>query len=384
MVKSIVLLTVSMAGLAAQDSQPADWQGWLKQGVQAFKNARYDEAITAFQRASDLDASEVMPHLYLAMAYLQKYVPGSATPEMQDAAWRAESEFQRVLILDANNRVALASLGSLNLNQRKWGEARDWYQKLIGVDPENRDAYYTLGFIAWSEWYPAYGAARSGMGLRPEQPGPMPDGLAKEDLKSRFGQVIEDGMANLRKALEIDPKYDDAMAYMNLFIRERADLCSTREEYRREVAEADQWVGKALATKKEKAGQVASGGFGSSPPPPPPPPPPATPPGSGPARAGVPPRIIIAGGVQQSKIVNQVPPVYPDLARQARIQGTVNLTVVVQKDGSVGSIQVNRGHPLLVPPALDAVKQWKYQTTLLNGEPVEVQTTVDVDFTLPD
>jgi protein TonB len=74
--------------------------------------------------------------------------------------------------------------------------------------------------------------------------------------------------------------------------------------------------------------------------------------------------------------------VYPPLARQARIQGTVRLQAIIAKDGTIQSLEVVSGHPLLVQSALDAVRQWRYQPTLLNGEPVEVSTTVDVIFTL--
>jgi protein TonB len=81
-------------------------------------------------------------------------------------------------------------------------------------------------------------------------------------------------------------------------------------------------------------------------------------------------------------IVNKVQPVYPPLARQTRVQGTVRLHAIISKDGSVQQLEVMSGHPLLVQAALDAVKQWRYRPTLLNGEPVEVDTTIDVIFSL--
>ncbi|MCU1238430.1 MAG: TonB family protein [Candidatus Solibacter sp.] len=97
-----------------------------------------------------------------------------------------------------------------------------------------------------------------------------------------------------------------------------------------------------------------------------------------------PKRITIGANVQQAKLVSQTRPVYPPLAKQARISGVVHLQVVIAKDGTVMDIRVISGHPLLIPPALDAVKTWVYQPTLLNGEPVEVSTQVDVNFTLSD
>ena len=73
---------------------------------------------------------------------------------------------------------------------------------------------------------------------------------------------------------------------------------------------------------------------------------------------------------------------YPPLARQARIQGTVKLTAIISKTGSIEKLEVLQGHPLLIPAALTAVNQWRYRPTLLNGTPVEVVTQVDVNFTL--
>jgi protein TonB len=95
-----------------------------------------------------------------------------------------------------------------------------------------------------------------------------------------------------------------------------------------------------------------------------------------------PQRIRQGGNVQQAKLINRVQPTYPPLARQARIQGTVRLHAIIAKDGTVQQLEVLSGHPLLVQAALDAVRQWRYQPTLLNGEPVEVDTTIDVIFSL--
>jgi protein TonB len=93
-------------------------------------------------------------------------------------------------------------------------------------------------------------------------------------------------------------------------------------------------------------------------------------------------RIRQGGNVQQAKLINQIKPNYPPLARQTRISGTVRLHAIIGKDGTVQSLTLESGHPLLVQAALDAVKQWRYQPTLLNGVPVEVDTTIDVVFSL--
>src|SRR6202171_391641 len=93
-------------------------------------------------------------------------------------------------------------------------------------------------------------------------------------------------------------------------------------------------------------------------------------------------RIRQGGSVQAALLVNKVQPVYPPLARQTRISGTVRLHALISKSGTVESLEGISGHPLLVRAAMDAVQQWRYKPTLLNGEPVEVDTTIDVIFSL--
>ena len=358
------ILLLVLGPLSAQDSDNA--RTWLNRGVAAFKNARYSEAITDFQKAVDLAPSEINPRLYLATAYMQQYIPGAESPENLALAQKADAEFRNILSLDPTNRVAVASIASLNLNQKKWDDARDWYQKLLSLDPRNADAYYSRGFIAWSKWYPDYSKGRSQAGMQPQDPGPIRDAAVRAGLRARYWSVIDEGLFNLHQALDINPQYADAMAYMNLLVRERADLRDTQAEYTRDIAEADQWVQKTLDAKRALA-MTQSAQANAAPPPPPPRPP---------------SRIRIGADVQQQKLINQPPPVYPALARQAGIQGTVQLQAIIAKDGTVANLTVVSGHPMLVPAALDAVRQWRYQTTLLNGNPVEVETTVNVNFAL--
>jgi protein TonB len=126
-------------------------------------------------------------------------------------------------------------------------------------------------------------------------------------------------------------------------------------------------------------GGVIGGIIGSVPtaaPPPPPPPVKEKP------KPKPPKRIRVGGNVQAARLVRQPKPVYPPLARQARIQGTVRFNAIIGKDGNIANLTLVSGHPLLVPAATAAVKQWVYKPTLLNGEPVEVVTVIDVNFTL--
>ncbi|MGA2592026.1 MAG: energy transducer TonB [Bryobacteraceae bacterium] len=126
------------------------------------------------------------------------------------------------------------------------------------------------------------------------------------------------------------------------------------------------------------AGGVIGGIIGSVPTAAPPPPPPAV----KVEKPVTPQRIRVGGNVQAAKLIRQPRPIYPPLAKQARISGHVILNAVIGKDGTIQNLSMASGHPLLVPAAMEAVKQWVYQPTLLNGEPVEVVTQIDVNFTL--
>src|ERR1700690_2801687 len=95
-----------------------------------------------------------------------------------------------------------------------------------------------------------------------------------------------------------------------------------------------------------------------------------------------PARVRVGGAVQAGKILRQVTPLYPAIAKQARISGQVRLEAIIAKNGRIENLQVTSGHPLLVQAALEAVRQWVYRPTLLNGEPVEVVTLIDVNFGL--
>ena len=98
--------------------------------------------------------------------------------------------------------------------------------------------------------------------------------------------------------------------------------------------------------------------------------------------AGMPMRITVGGNVQQAMLAEKVDPEYPPLARQARIQGVVRFTVTLGEDGRVVNMTLVSGHPLLVQAAQDAVKQWRYKPTTLNGQAVQVTTQVEVPFTM--
>jgi protein TonB len=109
--------------------------------------------------------------------------------------------------------------------------------------------------------------------------------------------------------------------------------------------------------------------------PPPPPPPPVK-------KDAAPIRIKVGGNVQGAMILKKTPPLYPQLAKSARVSGVVHLAAIISKEGTIQELHSLGGPALLIQAAMDAVKQWVYRPTMLNGEPVQVETTIDVNFTL--
>jgi tetratricopeptide (TPR) repeat protein len=236
--------------------------------VAAFKGAQYPQAVEHFKNAVDLDPTFLSAREYLAVAYYQQYIPGAHSPENDQMAAAAYDQFQKVLDQNPKDQLAIMSIASLFLNQEKWDDAKQWFEKAIAVSPNNKDAYYSLGFIVWSKWYPALGQAMASVGMRQEDPGPIKDKKVKAELREKWEPSIEDGLKDLDKALEIDPEFDDAMSYENLLIRERAYLADTKEEYEQQAKIADGWLDKAMAVKKskeEKKAKQSSGGIVAEP-----------------------------------------------------------------------------------------------------------------------
>ncbi len=236
----------------------------LNKGVAAYKATKYEEAARKFREAIDADPTFEVARLYLATSYMSQWIPGADSPENKAMAKNAEDEFQKVLSVDPKNKLATESIASMRYNQanafpsledklRVMDDAKVWYGKLVEIDPANSKAYYSLGVISWSKWYPKYKAARENAKMKQEDPGPIKDKKIREELKAGYAALVEEGIGHLSKAVEIDKNYDDAMAYLNLLIRERADLADNAEDYKKDIATADNWVAKALEAKKIKA-----------------------------------------------------------------------------------------------------------------------------------
>jgi tetratricopeptide (TPR) repeat protein len=225
----LALGSISCAKLQARDN--------LQQGIRAFRNAHYEDAINHFKEAIRLDPSLTSAELHLAMAYLQQFIPGAQSEENLKHAEMAVQTFENVLARDPNNVTAIAGLAGIYYNTNEFQKARDYYKKNAELDPQDRVPFYGIGAVNWTIVY--------------NKAAPPPP--------EEQGQLIEEGLQYLDKALGIDPDYEDAMTYKNLLLREKARLTNDEQERQKLTAEADDWFNKALETRKRVAEKKASG-----------------------------------------------------------------------------------------------------------------------------
>lgn len=271
---ALVALALALTVVFSAGCEKLRARDQLNKGVQAYKSARYSAAVENFKTAVELDPEFQTARLYLGMAYYQQYIPGAESPENRQMLQAAKDQFNKVLETEPSNAVALETLANAAYNEtqgvsdvdqrmKKLDEARGWYDRVVKVDPKNKGAFYTMGVIAWAKWYPLLMQARNKLGMKQEEPGPLKDKKLRDELKAKYLDMINDGIANLRHALDLDPRYDEAMAYLNLLYRERADLSDTPQEYKADVAQADDWLQKTLDTRKAKANAPAMGTAGA-------------------------------------------------------------------------------------------------------------------------
>jgi TonB family protein len=320
-----------------------------------------------------------------------------------------EKEPDKLSALDGLG-VLLMKMSLFPLDPAKLEESKSYLQRHIQLKPQDAQPYSCVGLIDWELAVNTNFRLRSSYN-RENNPSPLKNSeplppLLRAEFAHTYGTIVAEGISDLQKAISLDPEYDMAMGRLNLLYRLKADMAESAEERASLLQEADKFVSMANATRNANASKGRVVGDCDQwfvPAPPAPPPPPGiiggVPGGiSGEQKGGViggikagsgdispaskdqKKRLVIQGNVQQALLVNTIPPVYPPLALQARISGTVRLHAIVGKDGSVQELTLVSGHPLLVRAALDAVKQWRYKPLLLNGEPVEVDTVIDVVF----
>ncbi len=226
----------------------------LNKGVAAYKNAKYEEAIGHFQNAVNLDPNLPMARLYLATAYAQQVVPDLTTPENLKSANLAIQGFQEVLDKDPKDISSLKGIAGLYFQIDQFDKAKEWQQKVLAVDPQDAEAAYTIGVIDWGIAHKNAVQALSEAGLQdggdgnPKMPKPVCQKIVAQNTP-----LVNEGMQYLMKALEIRPNYDDAMSYVNLMYRRKADLeCAGGGDKARkeDIDQALEWSHKSLGTRK--------------------------------------------------------------------------------------------------------------------------------------
>jgi tetratricopeptide (TPR) repeat protein len=251
-VRVLAVIAVGLAMFSTVACNKLQARDQLNKGVQSYKSAKYEEAIDHYQKAVSLDPGLINARLYLATAYSQQYIPGADTEENNRMAQQAIDQYKAVLERDPKNVNSVKGIAYLYLQMKKFEEAKEYYRKASELDPNDPEAYYSIGVIDWTQSYQPRMEERAKLGLKPEEP--LKDKKVCTMLRQKVADVIQDGISTLEKALQLRPDYDDAMAYMNLLYRERADLqCDNPAARAADLKTADEWVDKTMAVKKAKA-----------------------------------------------------------------------------------------------------------------------------------
>ncbi len=224
----------------------------LNKGVQAFKDQRYEDAVNDFQTAIKLDPDYENAKLYLATAYASQVVPNLDTPDNLALAQKALDAFQTVLSKHPEDLTALRQIASINRNIKKMDEAKTYERKVIAIDPNDAEAYYTIGFVDWTQSYKNAVAILAADGLTDDGNGnPKKSKGACQKLQEANTATVAEGMEVLQKAVEINPTYEDAMTYLNLMERRKADLeCGDDNARKADLAQADDWTQKSMGARK--------------------------------------------------------------------------------------------------------------------------------------
>ena len=240
-------MVLSMSGcnrLAARDQ--------LNKGVDAYKSGKYEEAIGHFQKATELDPTLPMAKSYLATALSQNIVPGLDTAENLKTANQAISIFQEVLEKNPSDVNSLKQIAGIYFNIKKLDEAKTWQKKVLAVDPKDPEAAYTIGVIDWTEAHENVLKALVPAGINDDGEGntKAPKKIM-DTIKEENSPLIEEALQYLNQAVDNRANYDDAMAYLNLVYRRKADLdFGNPAAAKDDVAKAEEWRTKAMGTRK--------------------------------------------------------------------------------------------------------------------------------------
>jgi tetratricopeptide (TPR) repeat protein len=245
-------------------AQRMEARKWLNDGVQAYKNGQIDEAIDDFQNAKDLDPSLVNAQLYLATAHSAQYIPGDPSKENAQHGNQALQEFRRILETHPDNLSAIDGAGSILYNlastpfdPEKMEESKSYHQKHTDLEPQDPEPYYWIGVIDWCLAFRGNREMREDYNKTANQiiksEEPMPPALAAQ-FRQKYGGIVDEGIKNMKEAMDRRTDYDDAMAYLNLLYRQKADIELTAADREDDVRTADDLVDQAKAIKVKKLG----------------------------------------------------------------------------------------------------------------------------------
>lgn len=259
-------LVVCVAGLAlaATGCTKLKARDLLNKGVQAYKGGQTERAIEFFKQAKELDPELLNAGLYLATAYAGQYIPGAPSAENIRMGQQAIAEFEEVLKKDANNLSAIDGIGSILFNMagtpfdlKKFEESKRYHTRHIQIQPSDKEPYYWIGVINWTlayrgnkEFRLAYNSSNPRRPLKEEDA--LPAQLRGEFI-SNYGAIVNEGIEHLRRATELDPEYADAIAYLNLLYRQKADQAASTQERQQLIAQADALQDKVKEIRQRQA-----------------------------------------------------------------------------------------------------------------------------------
>jgi len=238
----------------------------LNKGVGAFKNGQYDTAIEFFKQARDLDPSLMNARLYLATAYASQYIPGAPSDANMKLGTQAVTEFKDVLSIDPNNLSAIDGIGSIlyqmasqPYDPKKFEESKSYHQKHIELKPTDPEPYYWVGVIDWAVCFRINNEMRAdynknNIKKQVRDTDPLPASV-RADYTTKCGTLVDEGVAALQKSVQLKPDYDDAMAYLNLLFRRKADMVDSADERGNYLKQADDLVDKIKEIKQKRAEQ---------------------------------------------------------------------------------------------------------------------------------
>jgi len=263
---ALLALVVFAAGFSGCNKLKA--RDLLNKGVGAFKNGQYDAAVEDFKQAKDLDPSLLNARLYLATAYASQYIPGAPSEQNKNIGKQAIAEFKEILQTNPDNLSAIDGIGSIlfqmagtPFDPKLFEESKSYHQKHIQQKPEDPEPYYWIGVIDWTLAFRANAEMRKdynekNIRKQVKDTDPLPAAVRGEYL-SKYGSLIDEGVSDLQKAISIRPDYDDAMAYLNLLYRRKADTVESADERASLQKQADELVDKVKEVKQKRASQPA-------------------------------------------------------------------------------------------------------------------------------